>query len=135
MFSFQQEAAMMFLRDVLRSRDRASIFTMGEVPLLVQGRDTAERSIEAIRKIRPTKQSTAVFDTISASSEYLRVNAPEGTRRVVLVISDGEDTNSQSIAKAIQDGYKSLGEKLNTIDSKMLYQLTVARRDEASRAE
>ena len=135
MFSFQQEAAMMFLRDVLRSRDRASIFTMGEVPLLVQGRETAEKSIEAVRKIRPTKQSTAVFDTISAASDYLRANAPEGTRRVVLVISDGEDTNNRSIAKAVQDGYKSVSEKLNTIDSKTLDQLTVARRDEARRAE
>lgn len=135
MFSFQQEAATMFLRDVLRPRDRATIFSMGEVPVLVQGRNTAEKSFVAIRSIRPTKQSTAVFDTISAASDYLKANAPEGTRRVILVISDGEDTNSRSIAKAIQDGYSALGERLNTIDSKVLYQMTVARRDEASLRE
>lgn len=135
MFSFQQEAATMFLRDVLRPRDHATIFTMGQEPILVQGRDTAARSAEAIRTIRPTKQSTAVFDTISAASEYLRQNAPEGSRRVILVISDGEDTSSRAIARAIQDGYRDLGERLNTMDSKLLYQMTVARRDEASRRE
>jgi VWFA-related protein len=53
----------------------------------------------------------------------------------VLVISDGEDTNSTRIADALQAGYRKLGEKVNTLDSKTLYQLTVANRDQAAKSE
>ena len=97
--------------------------------------DTAERSIESIRSIVPTKEQTAFYDSLSAASSYLRNNAPEGTRRVVVVISDGEDTNSERIAKALQDGYRKLGDQVNTLDTKTLYQLTVANRDNAAQAE
>lgn len=50
----------------------------------------------------------------------------------MLVISDGEDTNSDRIAKAIQDGYRKMGEKINTLDDKTRYQYTVATRNTAS---
>ena len=62
-------------------------------------------------------------------------NAPSGTRRVVVVISDGEDTNSTRVAKAIQDGYRRAGDKVNTLDNKALYALTVTNRNEASMKE
>ncbi len=135
MFKFQQETAAKFLRDVLRSNDRATIFTIGEKPILIEPRNTAERSTAAIMSIVPTKQFTAFYDTVAAAAEYLRTNAPEGTRRVIVVISDGEDTNSSRIAKAIQDGYRKAGENINTIDNKSLYRLTVAARNEASVGE
>ncbi|HYJ92505.1 MAG TPA: VWA domain-containing protein, partial [Pyrinomonadaceae bacterium] len=105
MFRFEQETAAKFLQEVLRPIDRATIFSIGAAPKLVQPRDTAEKSIESIKSIVPTKEQTAFYDSLSAASSYLRNNAPEGTRRVVLVVSDGEDTNSDRIAKALQDGY------------------------------
>jgi len=132
MFKFEQETAAKFLRDVMRPADRATVFAIGSEVNLVSPRDTAERSIAAVKSITPTKGSTAFFDSVSEAAEYLRRNSREGTRRVILVISDGEDTNSVRIAKAIQDGYKKIGERINTIDSKSLYQLTVANRDTAS---
>lgn len=132
MFKFEQETAARFLQDVMRPNDRASIFTIGAKPVLVQPRDTAERSTTAVRSITPTKEFTAFYDSVGAAAEYLRKNAPEGTRRVVVVISDGEDTNSLGVAKALQDGYKKMGDKVNTLDSKDLYQLTIANRNEAS---
>ena len=51
------------------------------------------------------------------------------------MISDGEDTNSVRISKAIQDGFKKIGDRINTIDSKSLYELTVKNRNEASNQE
>jgi hypothetical protein len=39
------------------------------------------------------------------------------------------------IAKAIQDGYTKLGKKVDTLDSKTLYQLTVANRNAAALSE
>src|SRR6266404_1211532 len=125
MFKFEQETAARFLQDVMRPIDRATIFTIGAKPTLVQPRDTAEKSAAQVRSIVPTKEFTAFYDTVGAAAEYLRRNAPEGTRRVIVVISDGEDTNSERIAKAIQDGYKKIGNQVNTMDNKSLYQLTV----------
>ena len=135
MFKFQQETAAKFLQDVMRPNDRATIYTIGSEPILVHSRDTAESSVAALRSIIPSKESTAFFDTVASAAEYLRKNAPSGTRRVIVVISDGEDTNSARIAKAIQDGYKKVSEKINSIDSKTLYNLTVTNRDAASGAE
>src|SRR6185503_7786919 len=118
MFKYEQETAAKFLQDVLKPNDRATVFTVGASPILVQPRDTAERSITAIRSITPTKEFTAFYDSVGAAADYLRKNAPEGTRRVIVVISDGEDTNSTRIAQAIQNGYKRLGDKLDTMDEK-----------------
>lgn len=133
MFKFQQETAAKFLQEVLKPSDRATIYTVGAGPVLVQARETSEKSITAIRTITPTKQFTAFYDSISAAADFLEKNAPEGTRRVMVVISDGEDTNSSRIAKAIQAGY--LKADVNKLDNKSLYQLTVAQRDEASLKE
>ncbi len=135
MFRFQQETAAKFLQDVMRPNDRATIYTIGSESVLVHPRDTAENSVVALRSIMPSKESTAFFDTVGSAAEYLRKNAPSGTRRVVVVISDGEDTNSAQIAKAIQDGYRKVSDKINSIDSKTLYNLTVTNRDAASVAE
>lgn len=135
MFQFEQETAAQFLREVMRADDRATIFTIGERPVVVQSRASAEESAAAIKRIQPTKQFTAFYDTVSAAAGYLQKNSPQGRRKVIVVISDGEDTNSERIRKAIQDGYASLGKKIDTIDSKSLYQLTVNKRNEANGRE
>ena len=135
MFKFQQETAAKFLKDVLRPNDRATIYTIGSSPNLVHPRDTVDESITALASIQPSKGSTAFFDTVRLASQNLRSTAPSGTRRVIVVISDGEDTNSSTIAKAIQDGYKDAGDNINTLDSKALHNMTVKNRDKASGRE
>lgn len=135
MFKFEQETAAQFLRDVMRPEDRATVFTIGERANLIQPRDVAEKAAAAISTIQPTKQFTAFYDTVGIAADYLRKNSPEGRRKVIVVISDGEDTNSLRIAEAIQNGYVQLGQKINTLDSKTLRQLTVDSRDKASLSE
>ncbi len=100
MFKFQQETAAKFLREVLRPEDRATIFTVGQKPILIQPRDTAEKSITSTMSIRPTKGATAFFDSIRTAAEYLKTNSPQGRRRVVVVISDGEDNFSEGVQRA-----------------------------------
>jgi Ca-activated chloride channel family protein len=134
MFKFEQETAAKFLREVMRPGDHATVFTIGESTVLVKARDTAENAAAAITSIVPTKQFTAFYDAVAAAAEFLR-KAPPGTRRVAVVISDGEDTNSVRIAKAIQDGYTKLGKKVDTLDNKTLYELTVANRNAANVGE
>lgn len=135
MFQFEQETASKFLLDVMKPDDRATIFTIGSAPRLIQGRETADKAVAAVRSIQPTKSFTAFYDAVAVATDYLEKNAPAGRRKVVVVISDGEDTNSERIRGAIQSGYRKLGEQVNTLDSKTLYQLTVAKRDEASLRE
>ena len=48
MFKFEQETAAKFLQDVMRPVDRATIFTIGERPRLLQSRNVAYQSIETI---------------------------------------------------------------------------------------
>ena len=135
MFKFEQEIAAKFLQEVMRPEDRATVFTVGERPMIVQARDSADKSAAAIRNIQPTKQFTAFFDTVSVASEYLQKNAATGRRKVIIVISDGEDTSSDRIRKAIDNGYAKLGDKINTLDSKKLYEFTKANRDAANDKE
>src|SRR5687768_660386 len=135
MFQFQMETAAKFLKEVMRPEDRATIFTVGARPVLIQARDTSEKSAIAIKTIQKTKEFTAFFDTISEAANYLQKNTPSGRRKVIVTISDGEDTNSTRIAKALQDGYRGLGKKIDTLDSKSLYQFTVSRRNEAVQRE
>jgi len=120
MFKFQQETAAKFLQEVLRPDDRATIFTVGEKPVLVQERDTAEKSQVGIRSITPTKNLTAFYDSVRVAAEHLNQNAPKGRRKVIVVISDGEDTNSAGVIKAIMDAERKVtaniqGEELRTL--------------------
>ena len=120
MFKFQQETAAKFLQEVLRADDRATIFTVGEKAVLVQERDTAEHSQAGIRSIAPAKGLTAFYDSVRVAAEHLEKNAPKGRRKVIVVISDGEDTNSAGVLKAIWDAERKVaaniqGEELRTL--------------------
>jgi VWFA-related protein len=132
MFQFEQETAAKFLQEVMRPEDHATIFTIGERPMMIQARDGSTKSAISIKTIQPTKQFTAFYDTVRIASEYLDKNSPSGTRRVIVVISDGEDTYSEGVRTAMDAGFKKLGKKVDTLDSKSLYQLTVTNRNEAS---
>jgi Ca-activated chloride channel family protein len=135
MFEFQQQTAAKFLKSVMKPADRATIFTIGASPLLVMPRNNSEQAAEALLTIKPTKEFTAFYDSVATAAEFLMKNAPQGSRRVMVIISDGEDTNSTRIARAIQDGYRKIGSSIDTIDPKELYALTVRNRNEASKAE
>jgi Ca-activated chloride channel family protein len=120
MFKFQQETAAKFLKEVLRPDDRATIFTVGVKPVLIQERETAEKSQIGIQSITPTKDLTAFYDSVRVAAEHLGKNAPKGRRKVIVVISDGEDTNSAGVIKAIMDAEKKVtaniqGEELRTL--------------------
>lgn len=135
MFQFQQQTAAQFLKSVMKPADRATIFTIGASPVLVTPRNGSERAAEALLTIKPTKEFTAFYDSVATAAEFLMKNAPQGSRRVMVIISDGEDTNSTRIARAIQAGYRKIGSAIDTIDAKELYALTLKNRNEASKAE
>ncbi|MGH9841679.1 MAG: VWA domain-containing protein [Blastocatellia bacterium] len=95
-FDFEREAAGRFLREVLRPGDAVSVFAIGTAPkLAIQRTENVESAITGTQAIQPTDESTAFFDTVVKSSRYLSDNAVTGVRRVMIILSDGEDTNSE----------------------------------------
>lgn len=130
MFKFEQETAAKFLQDVMRPVDRATIFTIGEMPVLLQNRNVAYRSIETIKNIQPTKQYTAFYDTVTAAADYLQQNAPPKSRKVIIAITDGEDTNSIGVKIGFSQVYAAIDKKKNSITTKELRELLVEKRNE-----
>ncbi|MDX6693156.1 MAG: Ca-activated chloride channel [Blastocatellia bacterium] len=100
-FDFEKEAASRFLKQVMKPGDRATIFTIGTHSKLELPLDTAERASAKVMSINPVKEATAFYDTVVEAARYLAQNTPGSHRRVIVVISDGEDTYSDKIKAAI----------------------------------
>jgi Ca-activated chloride channel family protein len=91
-FAFEQKAAADFLKQVLKSGDRATIFAIDETPRFVQPLTTAEVASRKLMTVGPGKSFTAFFDSVLAAQKYLDQASSNGRRRVIVVISDGDDT-------------------------------------------
>jgi Ca-activated chloride channel family protein len=100
-FDFERESASRFLREVLKAGDRAAIYTIDQEPRLEQILDTAARTTKKLMAINSAKGATAFYDAVIDAARYLARSSPPEHRRVILVISDGEDNFSEKIKKAI----------------------------------
>jgi Ca-activated chloride channel family protein len=100
-FEFEREAAIRFLREVLRSGDRAAILTIGEKSQLIHPLDSAEKAIASLRAVQATKGPTAFYDTVVDAVRHLAEKTTTARRRVIVVISDGQDNFSQKIQEGI----------------------------------
>ncbi len=129
MFKFEQETAAQFLKDVMRPEDRATIITVGAAERIVQSRSSAADAAIAVKSIQPTKEQTAFYDSVRIAADYLQKNAPVGRRKVIIVISDGEDTNSDGILKAIWNAERKIVD--GTLNSEQLRSLIVRSRNDA----
>lgn len=112
-FASQQKAAATFLSMVMKPADKAAIFTITDKATMVQPLASAETSAAKMLTI-PAATSpvpTAFYDTVNAAAKYLMNSAPSNYRRVIVVLSDGDDNFSEQIrelsvaeARAVQDG-------------------------------
>jgi Ca-activated chloride channel homolog len=95
-FRFEQEAAVRFINQVLKPSDSVSIFSIGVKPKLVKARTaSSEEAINGLMTLEAVKEPTAFFDSVVDAALYLGKNAEAGSRRVIIVISDGEENYSE----------------------------------------
>jgi Ca-activated chloride channel homolog len=98
-FQFQQNAAAAFLRQVMKPVDKAAVFGISGEPLRLQALASKEEAATRILAIPPASSPvpTAFYDTVIAASKYLSDNSPSNHRRVIIVLTDGDDNFSERI--------------------------------------
>ena len=98
-FASQQKAAATFLKTVMKPVDKSAIFTISGAPNMIQPLSSAEASAAKILAIPPavTSVPTAFYDSVIKAAKYLTDNAPSNYRRVIVVLSDGDDNFSEQI--------------------------------------
>ncbi|HKP46692.1 MAG TPA: VWA domain-containing protein [Pyrinomonadaceae bacterium] len=98
-FAFQQKAAAAFLKQVLKPMDRAAVFTITDEARMVSPLESAEKATAKLVTIpaATTPVPTAFYDTVVAAAKYLNEKSGEGHRKVIVVISDGDDNFSSIV--------------------------------------
>ncbi|MGI9168315.1 MAG: VWA domain-containing protein [Pyrinomonadaceae bacterium] len=98
-FLFQQQAAASFLKQVLKPTDRAAVFTIADEPRLITPLAPADVAAARLQKVPPATSPvpTAFYDTVTAAAKYLIESSTDRHRRVIVVISDGDDNFSDLV--------------------------------------
>jgi Ca-activated chloride channel homolog len=117
-FGFERESASRFLTQVLKSGDRAALYAIDQEPRLEQGLDSVAHTSRRLLLINAAKSATAFYDTVIEAARYLSKSSPSEHRRVIVVLSDGEDTFSDKVKKAI--GQTSQDQGAATVQARRL---------------
>ncbi len=94
-FVFEQEAAIHFLQSVFQRGDSVAVMAVGPEPVVIQAfTGDLQAALASLRSLSPTRGMTAFYDSVADAAQLLRKNSKPDARRVEVVISDGEDNNS-----------------------------------------
>ncbi|HEY3988911.1 MAG TPA: VWA domain-containing protein [Acidobacteriaceae bacterium] len=104
-FAQEQSAAQRFAKDVLRRQDRADVVAFADGTREVTGfTGDAKRIGSGLGELHPGAGGTAFYSTVSLASGLLK---PEHGRRVLVMISDGDNTvNGVSYQDALDEAVR-----------------------------
>ncbi|MCA1591997.1 MAG: VWA domain-containing protein [Acidobacteria bacterium] len=89
---FERQAAIRFLKSVLRPVDRAAIYSISTEPTLSMPLTNDIRAlVRTIESFDRPEGATALLDAIAQAAQYLK---SQTGRKVIVVVSDGTDTIS-----------------------------------------
>jgi Ca-activated chloride channel homolog len=89
---FEKQAAVRFFRTVLRPFDQAAVYNVyTEVTLAHPLTSDVRALVRTIENFGKPEGATRLFDAIVQAANYLR---PQPGRKVIVIVSDGEDTLS-----------------------------------------
>jgi VWFA-related protein len=102
-FKYEQEAAAEFLRKILRpSMDKALVVGFNQKIHFEQSLTNDVPALKrAVTRLKPSGE-TALYDAIVFAAEKLRSDSDGGTRKVIILISDGENNGSKAIMNDAQ---------------------------------
>lgn len=102
-FDFELEAAARFLRQIMKPNDRVTLFAVDTMPQRIgTPRATLDQALAQLKLFQPKRQATAFFDTVVEAARFLASSTPPTSRRVIVCLSDGEDTNSERMKARIE---------------------------------
>lgn len=95
-FTFERQAAVRFINEVLKPGDAVSVLSIGVKPKLVTARTmSGGEAINGLLSLTSSKEPTAFFDAVVQAALLHGMAAEPGSRRVLVVISDGEENYSE----------------------------------------
>lgn len=97
-FKDQQKAAAIFLKETIRPSDSAAIITFGRESRVVQDFTSSLQSLtDSVQTLSAGESATAIYDAVGSSCAKLS-SVPEAglARRVLILITDGEENSSHS---------------------------------------
>jgi Ca-activated chloride channel homolog len=113
-FSFEQEAAAHFIRQVLRPKDSLAVFGFDETVTPYGGfTDNVTMLQDAVRKI-PGGAGTSIYDALVLGSRALEKRGDD-RRRVIILVTDGGETTSRYDFEAARRAAVRSGALLYTI--------------------
>ncbi len=130
---FEKQAAMHFFRNVMRPSDEAAIFSIETDSYLAQPLTSDIRRLEqTIANFGRPSGATSLFDAIVDASGYLR---PHTGRRVIVIVSDGIETTSETdfdtaMRRVLADGCQIFVVQTGRYDSANVRALAAERRME-----
>lgn len=108
-FTFEQESAIHFFQQILRPKtDEAFVLAFDSIQRLTQDfTDNTDKLAKGVTSLSPGGGS-AVYDAVytAATQKLMKVHADRPIRRVVILISDGEDNQSRITESQVIDAAK-----------------------------
>lgn len=91
---FEKQAAIRFFRTVMRPVDQAAVYNVyTEIELAQPLTSNVNALVRTIENFGKPEGATRLFDAIVQAANYLR---PQPGRKVIVIVSDGEDTLSDT---------------------------------------